>query len=263
MTEEAEALARKQGWTPQDEWHGPPEKWRDAEAFLAVGEKSAPILSAQLKKEREDADNRLQAMQNQIDQLKAGSVKLHQADAASKDRLRQERDSAIAQLNEQRAQGITEGDGTKVLQAERQIAAIEAQAQPDTQVQDSESDWKERGVKFAKDNPWYVQNSGEYDEERRIYADGLNGVITSELPHLSTDAAGFFQELERRVEKRFQETNDERDRASNVEGSGGNKPPEDSSESFDGLPEAAKQGYETMKFHMPGLTQEDYFKNYQ
>lgn len=41
---DVESRARANGWVPQDEFRGPPEKWRDAAEFVKRGEEELPVL---------------------------------------------------------------------------------------------------------------------------------------------------------------------------------------------------------------------------
>jgi hypothetical protein len=52
----AEEKASQQGWAPQDQWRGPPDKWVDAETFLKRGENNPRVL-----RERLDAAERRNA----------------------------------------------------------------------------------------------------------------------------------------------------------------------------------------------------------
>jgi len=52
-----EALAAKAGWTPKDQWHGDPDKWRPADEFLIVGKERMGSVSKELKTVREQMDH--------------------------------------------------------------------------------------------------------------------------------------------------------------------------------------------------------------
>ncbi len=49
-------LARDLGWTPKDEWHGDPEKWKPAEQFIRDGREIQQSTSRELKALREQMD---------------------------------------------------------------------------------------------------------------------------------------------------------------------------------------------------------------
>ena len=53
---ETEISARAMGWRPQDEFGGDPERWVDADTFVARGEQVMPLLKAQNKKLRQEMD---------------------------------------------------------------------------------------------------------------------------------------------------------------------------------------------------------------
>lgn len=50
--EEYESKAKAQGWTPQDQFKGDPNKWVDAETFVKRSEESLPLLKKELQHER-------------------------------------------------------------------------------------------------------------------------------------------------------------------------------------------------------------------
>jgi hypothetical protein len=52
-----EALAAKAGWTPKDQWHGDPDKWKPADEFLIVGKERMGSVSKELKSVREQMDH--------------------------------------------------------------------------------------------------------------------------------------------------------------------------------------------------------------
>lgn len=64
-----EQQARNLGWVPQDEWEGPPEKWKPAAEFVARGEEIMPILKAnnrRLSQQLSAQSSEMQALKQQI-----------------------------------------------------------------------------------------------------------------------------------------------------------------------------------------------------
>lgn len=252
-----EEKARAEGWVPEDEWRGPKEQWTDAETFVKRGQELAPILAAKNKK----LEQQLQDQEQKIAKLMSASEEFREIANKSIEKSKQERDAAIAKLQEQRKAGINEGDGQKVLEAEAQIEKLKTEGEKKPTVEATQEKWNQQAVKWAQDNPWYGIRSSEFDQEKRIYADGLSDLIMSELPHLKNDPEGYFKELSSRVEKRFTKTNENREK-STVEANGGKKSRGGNGKSFENLPEDAKAGFERMKFLMPSLTEDEYVKNY-
>lgn len=253
MSDDIEQQARQEGWVPADEWKGDPDQWRDAETFVQRGREAAPILASKNRKLVDEVDS----LKSEVAKLRSASDEFRKVANESIERSRQERDQAINQLEQQRAKAITEGDGNKVLATERQIAQLRSE-QPQPASQDQ---WNTQAVNWAQANQWYVRSSKDYDEDRKIYADGLSDIIMAELPHLRDNPVAYFTELSRRVEKRFEQRNDNRNRAA-VENSPGTPASPAKAKSFAKLPQEARDGFEQMKFLMPSLTEEEYLKNY-
>ena len=260
MTEEVnyEDLARQEGWVSKDEFRGPDENWVDAETFVKRGQEIAPILSAKNKKLMEE----LESLKGEVSQIRSASEEFKKVANESIERAKRERDQAIQKLQQVKAEGISEGDGKKVLDAERQIEALRAEdqkAQPKNN--NSQDAWNQEAVQWVQQNAWYTPNNSAYDEDKKIYADGVQDIIMSELPHLKSDPKGFFQEMNRRIEKRFEQKNENRER-STVEPPSPGKKGSSSKKSFDNLPDEAKAAFQEMKFLMPSLTEDEYLKNY-
>lgn len=252
---EIEAQARSEGWVSKEEWKGKPEEWVDAEKFV---ERGKTWLSEQADKNRRLVEE-VDTLKGEMAELRAASVEFKAIADKSIEKSKQERDQAISQLEKVKEQAITDGDGAKAVRAEKDIKRLEAETVAESR-ETLQERWKERAIQWAKDNPWYVRNSSDYNEEKRIWADGLSDVITAELPHLQNDPTAYFKELSRRIDVKFEETNENRQREE-VETKGGGKPKK-GGKSFDALPEEAKQGYQSMKTLFPKLTEEDYLKNY-
>lgn len=248
-----EAVAKEQGWQPEDKYEGPPGTWKNAEEFVKRGQELAPILAANNKKLKAELDE----IKSELSQIKASSAEFKKIADQAIERSQKERDAAIAALQKERAQAISDGDGAKVVEAESKIEKLKAERETKT---DPQQVWNAEAAKWAKANSWYVPGSKDYDEERRIYADGISDIVMGELPHLRQDPTGYFRELTRRVEERFSEQNPNRSK-STVE-QGGNKGKTTNGKSFDALPQAAKDGFAHMKRLIPALTEEEYVSKY-
>lgn len=95
VAKEATAL----GWSPKEQWRGDPEKWIDAEAFVARGHEVMPILQANNRKLQQKLDgmqaelsrvtNLLTVSQESIEALKEfnSEATLQQAEQTRKDLL--------------------------------------------------------------------------------------------------------------------------------------------------------------------------------
>ena len=152
--ENFEAEARKQGWAPQEQWKGDPEKWVDAQTFVERGEKIAGIATKQNKDLRAEVEE-LRATVEEVRTVNT-DLKSHYQRALEKER--REAEAQIAALKKQRIEAINEADGERVQQIEDKLESL--RTMPPEQQQ-----W---AVEWADENPWYAK-----DPEAREVAEGI------------------------------------------------------------------------------------------
>lgn len=173
---EKEALSL--GWLPQDKWTGDPEKWADAKSFVERGERTIPFL---IKDKRELAE-RVRKQQEEIDRLTKDGVDFRKMMEAQRDREKAERTARIAELEEARAQAITDGDGKAAVAAEKEIQAAEtaaAKLEKETKREEKqEAKLHPEFVEWQKENSWY----GE-DEDLTIMANGYYLAMKQKNPN--------------------------------------------------------------------------------
>jgi hypothetical protein len=117
-------LARDLGWTPREEWHGEPEKWKPAEQFIRDGREIQQTTSRELK-----------AMREQMERLGGVTETIVRDKVAERD----------AYWQQQFNQAVEDGDTEKATALlDKRPTAQPAQQGPDPQV----SAW------VAK-NPWF------------------------------------------------------------------------------------------------------------
>jgi uncharacterized protein involved in exopolysaccharide biosynthesis len=95
-----EQEARQDGWRPQEEWNGDPEKWVDAETFVERGEKITGIL----KSKADRLEQRLHKLEHA--NKKFGEYHKQQLDAQKK-----AAEQKIERLEDLLAEAISNGDG--------------------------------------------------------------------------------------------------------------------------------------------------------
>jgi hypothetical protein len=111
---ELESAARRMGWRPKEEFHGPEADWVDAKTFVDNGKRILPIVNANLARERE----RNAALQTELEGTKSrvaelsqtvDSLKTFQAEVAQqqRDRIRAEE---MAKLKAAREAGDVEAE---------------------------------------------------------------------------------------------------------------------------------------------------------
>lgn len=175
----AETEARMFGWKPLEEFGGPPEKWRDAEAFLEKGKQINGFLRKDFEKLRNELsmrDQRIAALENNIQEF----AEYHrETEARAYER-------AIANLKEERKAALRESDGDRVVQIEEQLddlkeAASKQKLAPRAPAPRDPSTPDPAFVAWVDQNPWYQENrvlrslTHDYAEELKQHEPGLVG----------------------------------------------------------------------------------------
>jgi hypothetical protein len=135
---DVEARARRMGWRPKDEYGGNPDRWVDAEKFIAKGENELPVLRERLRK----LDGQLAETQSDLKSvLKLQREQIERAVKKERERLQAEKREAI------RA-----GDEARVDQIDAELAEAKApvEERPKNEVPPEFVEW-------GKANPWFAQ----------------------------------------------------------------------------------------------------------
>jgi hypothetical protein len=104
--------ARAQGWRPEEEYKGPPGKWKDYKEFNAVGDRIASKLNNKIDR-LEDSNRKQQDMIKQL--IKAqGQV------------AKQAQEEALAKLRAQKREAIELGDADAVEDLEEKIDQVKS-----------------------------------------------------------------------------------------------------------------------------------------
>lgn len=239
--ESPEDKARIQGWRPKEEWTGDPTKWRDAEAFLAVGERSAPVAAKRnvaLEKQNKRLLDDLNEIRSTMRDLVAGQK-------AERDRAVS---SALANLKAQKKIAVQEADTARVDAIDEQIDQLKEA--PKTEGKDPEekreaqplADWSEDEKKWIKGNPWMSPKSQYYDPYLARTALGYYDLLEADPDTQELDGAEKLKlvsaEMRRRFPEKFQNAN--RRNAPAVEGGNGSSPRGNGKKSWNDLPQEAK-----------------------
>lgn len=139
--------ARAQGWRPQEEWTGEPERWVNAETFVT----RAQNWSGHLKKE-------LDEMRSLMRQQAALNKRNQEALIQNAKIREQELQQQIQRLEQQRADAISSADGAQAVALERSIRES-AQELTEVQKQVSQPAINSQDAQVAADwraaRPWY------------------------------------------------------------------------------------------------------------
>ena len=254
MTEESEvqeernyeAEASKDGWVPQDEWHGDASKWTDAETFVKNGEKIAGIA---VKKARR-LEEQVETLQTQFDELQHTKKQFAEFHQRALEKERAEKAALIDKLEQKQVEAINEGDGETYLRLKKQIEQEQAQPEP----QPGEQPWAKE---WASENRWYAS-----DKKLRRIAN----VIADEMREEGFPDGGkdFLDEVARRTKETMPDKFENPNRKNGIASGDGKETDETatpSGRSYDALPADAKAACD--RFVAEGLmTKAQYVEDY-
>lgn len=231
---EVEQKASAEGWVPQDQWDGDPDKWRPAKEFLDRGE---------LFKKIEGQTSTIKDLRKAIADLAKHNENIQKV----------EFERALATLKSQKKEAIREGDGDAVVDIDERMDIIrEAQKSgpvidvPEVPVFNPVFEqWKEK-------NSWYQSNRA-----MTVFADDLARELADRKVSPTDMLARIRQEVEKEFPERFK--NPRRDAPGAVEGSsnkGGRK------DDVIQLSEQERRVAERIVAVTPGMTMKKYLEQY-
>jgi hypothetical protein len=240
-----ESEAKTDGWVPLAEWKGDPAKWIPAEDFVKRGENILPILNAKLRKERE----RTESLVATVEELKEGNKLFREFHEKTLTKAQAERAQAIADLEEQRAKAITEGDGQTFTQTDKKLQELRAEPKKEPPKESPEvTAWKAA-------NTWYGT-----DVETSAIADGLSDVVARENPGLKGRA--FLDKLTERVKSVVPHKFENPRRQEQITVDGQRKGSNGKGRAYEDLPADAKLACDRFVKTIPGFTKEAYLTQY-
>jgi hypothetical protein len=248
MSEERdyEGEARTSGWVPQESWKGPADRWVDAKTFVERGEQFFPFVQAKLKKSLEKID----VLEGTVNELREGNKQFREFSEKALERERKEKERVLEELEAKKAQAISDGDGPKAVQIERQIKQVEKEPVRSAQTEPPEvTAWKSA-------NAWYGS-----DMELSAIADGLSDVVARENPSLRGKA--FLDKLTERVQSVVPHKFQNARREESVTTDHQRKTPSQKVKTYDSLPEEAKTHCERFLKTIPGFTREAFLSQYE
>lgn len=158
---DVEKEALENGWIPEDRYHGPAEKWVDAETFVRRGREILPIVQGSLKKERE----RTRRLESELAEVRQTQQEWM---AFKKKELEQQLDSRLAELKAARKDAVETGNGEQLNVIDDELHELrqaktqqQTQQKPVQQVDPMFLEWVER-----PENSWYKE-----DGRARMMAD--------------------------------------------------------------------------------------------
>lgn len=238
-----ESEARQQGWKPEDQYTGDPERWTDAKTFVEKGEKIAGILKSKVER-----------LESRLDAAERANKEFGQYHKQTIEKEKQKSAERIAELESKLAQAITDGDGAAAVQLNRDIASERSNVPQE--IPTNTIDYNKMADDWRAQNSWYDE-----DQDLQIYADGVAGRIIDE----GYQGKAYFNELTRRVKSKFPEKfgNPRKNGANTVEDGGErDTPASKTAHTYENLPPDAKAACD--RFVKQGLMKkEDYVKTFE
>ena len=229
--DQLEALARENGWKPEDEWKGNPPK---------DGFKTAEQYVRDTFEINKTMHNSVKRMDNAIQELQKGEAKrMRQALEAQKERLEQQRQEAFE---------ISDAETFNKVDEEYRKVTQELEKPEDNPAVKMEQE-------FIANNGWYNNN-----KTMTAFANTIAGSLKQSFPDISAEE--FFQEVEQAVKTQFpNEFKNQRREGTSAVASGTRKATTSKKKGFDSLPPEAKQAYNEVKGYSK-LSADDYAKAY-
>ena len=229
--DQLEALARDNGWKPEDEWKGNPPK---------DGFKTAEQYVRDTFEINKTMHNSVKRMDTAIQELQKGEARrMRQALEAQKERLEQARQEAFE---------ISDAETFNKVDAEYQKVTQELATPEENPVLKIEQE-------FIAKNDWYNNN-----KTMTAFANTIAGSLKQSFPDIPPDE--FFQEVEQAVKTQFpNEFKNQRREGTSAVASGTRKAASSKKKGFDSLPPEAKQAYNEVKGYSK-LTADEYAKAY-
>ena len=240
----AEDRAASLGWVPRDEWRGDPERWTDAEAFIAKGEQVLPILRENNKRLEQKVANLEKFMHEAIEH------KVREREHVWKekhDALKAEKKEALENADYDRVVEIDE-DIDQLKAVKKAHAAAPQQPPPEV-------------VSFLERNKSWFGNDADMTADARMFSDQYRR--TNPDKSVAEELAYVEKKMKKDYPEHFQAHKSGTPPA--VEGGGARLPK--GGKGFDGLPAEAKEMF--TRFVSMGLYQggaegrKQYAKGYQ
>ena len=235
-----EQEARQEGWRPQEEWNGDPEKWVDAQTFVERGEKISGILK-----------KKVETLEQRLDRAEKANQKFGEYHKKTIQKERQQAEQKINTLQDQLAQAISEGDGQAFTRISNEINDLKQNVPQNDQMDDGFSDLAQS---WLADNQWYNN-----DPVLSTFADGAADRLRAQ----GFGGKAYFDELTRMVKETFPDKfeNPNRKREPNVDSGAPADEPPAAKKSYKNLPADAKKACD--EFVAQGfMTREEYIEAY-
>ncbi len=254
-----EQEARQQGWTDKDEWRGAEEDWIDAATFVKRGKEILPVL----QKNNERLLQRLSKAEKDAEEARKVAKEFREYQKTTFEAKVKTLETELKELRQAKKEAITQGDGDRVVELDEQIDAVKEQhaeakaaaekpvpVEPEVTLDPALNSWLER-------NDWFGKNT-----RLTSIANSLGAELRKENPSVVGDA--FLKLLDEELAPYLEVGSGKkksREPVSPVEGRTNSRPGAPKKQSYENLPEEAKQACD--RFVKQGLmTKEEYVAEY-
>jgi hypothetical protein len=166
-----ELKARSMGWRPRSEFHGNPEGWLDADAYVKRGETLIPYLKSQTRAQEMELQRVREQAAQQAKDLEAAKAAIEELNAFHEEVRTRIQTSDEAALARQLAEAREKGDTLAEIQIMRELGKVTAPPKaeepkpPAAPPPPKPVQWQDtpEGKSFLTSNPWF-------NEDRRMRA---------------------------------------------------------------------------------------------
>jgi hypothetical protein len=222
----------------------------NAREFLDKSEEILPIVRGQNKKLR----RRLEKAEKSIEELTATSRESNALLQRTIKREQAESERLTRELEQKRANAISEGDGQAAVAAEREIAHLKQQHTVPAYDQQSMDTITKA---WLADNTWY-----ETDEGLKQWADGRSKELAESVPAGPQRLAAIAEDARRLFPERTSAVNGEQMPGS-IDPGGRSSGRPTGNKGFDDLPQDAKDAYSRFEKVIPNYSKAQYLKSYE
>ena len=182
--------AREMGWKPKDEWHGDPEGFRDAETFVKRGEEINGYIRRDRDHHRERADR---AEAERDDRIR----RLEEQNTVALKRQSEQHEAALKAISVNQRKAAEEGN---LEEFDALVAKRDAMVPPPEIPQVRHSPNEDAVKEWAKDNPWFYNESG-----MRTMAEDIAGKVARSGGDVHAQCAAAEKEVRHRFPEKFEQ----------------------------------------------------------
>lgn len=193
-----EARAREMGWKPQEEFHGDPERWVSAEAYVERGETVLPIVKAQKVKLEQDVARLSTELREAREAIEGSREAIKALEEFYTEETKRQVAKARAELRAQIKEARDAGDVDAELEAQEELTRLNAaegkakEGPADAKKSDGPPPPTAEYLTWQAENDWFLKDQ---KKARRAFLIGTE--LKEENPSLVGTA--FYTELDKRL----------------------------------------------------------------